>query len=529
MSLVSEALSAAEQHPNRVFLGFDDEELTYRSLVERAGAIASGLSARGVGAGDRVASLLDNRPEAVLAWFAANWLGAIHVPLNTALRGAFLAHQLTDAAPGVLIVEADLLARVTEVLDDLPTPPQLIVVGADQVTYPTFTALEDFPGCEPEATDPGAVSVILYTSGTTGPSKGCMLSHAYLRHAGETVAWSIGREQHEVQWNCLPLFHMHAMSATVVATLLLRSTSVVARRFSLSGFWPAIEASSAVITYVIGPMAQLIASAEDTPASLRCRGQLRLVRGAPFPPDAAQVWRERFGVREVCVGGYGMTEAAPVVSMPPGSEGPSGAAGLPAPDFEVRVVDDDDQPLPAGDVGEVVVRPGKDHIMFEGYWGRPEATHQRWRNGWFYTGDLGRFDDQGYFYFVDRKRDSLRRRGENVSSFELETAIRQHPAVADIAVHAVPSPLTEDDIKATVVLKPGTAISEAALWRWLVDRIPDFARPRYVEFRPDLPRNAVGRVLKYQLREQGVTSATWDAEADDGASAATGKRPRAHR
>lgn len=540
-TLTGALIAAAEQVPSQPYLVFDERTLTYGELRDEASRMAAGLAALGIGAGDRVASLLDNRVEAVVTWFAAAWLGAVHQPINTANRGTFLTHQLEDSGAEVVVVSPQLLERIAEVAGHLSTLRHVVVtsdgdpaaqeqpiaasLATSGSTAPVspYSSLFESGSLPPAPVRPADLTTLLYTSGTTGPSKGCMISHNYICHGGRTVLWSIQRQQHEVQWSCLPLFHMHAMAATVTATLLLQGTSVVGPKFSVSGFWPAIERSGASITYVIGPMAKLLADAPDSPEQLRCRGQLRVVRGAPFLPESVRAWRERFGVHEVCVGGYGLTEASPVVSMPYEADAPVGSSGRAAPDFDVRIFDEDDRELPPGQVGEVVVRPKAADIMFSGYWNRPADTLERWRNGWFHTGDLGSIDEDGWFTFADRKKDCLRRRGENISSFEVEAAALQHPAVADVAVHAVPSPLTEDDVKVTAVLRPGAELDEAELWRWMCQQVPDYARPRYIEFREDLPRNAVGRVLKFQLRDEGATPTTWDAEAHPTADTVTAR------
>jgi crotonobetaine/carnitine-CoA ligase len=232
-----------------------------------------------------------------------------------------------------------------------------------------------------------------------------------------------------------------------------------------------------------------------------------------MPPDVDRVWRERFGCATFS-GGYGLTEASLLSVVPAGEENKPGAAGKPnGEEFEVRLVDDDGLEVPVGEVGEIVCRPTAPNLMFAGYWRRPEATVEALSDLWFHTGDLGRLDADGFLTFVDRRKDSLRRRGENISSFEMEKTLYGHPAVKDVAVHAVPSDVGEDDVKVTVVLRDGAEVGEEELCRWVAERVPYFAIPRYVELRADLPRNPVGRVLKYQLRDEGVTAATWDREA----------------
>jgi crotonobetaine/carnitine-CoA ligase len=229
----------------------------------------------------------------------------------------------------------------------------------------------------------------------------------------------------------------------------------------------------------------------------------------PFLEEMQQRWRDRFGVRETAAVGYGMTEASPVASYP-GHAMPPGATGRPMECLDVRIVDDDDVEVPPGTPGEIVVRPRIPGVIFDGYWNRPDATAEAFRNLWFHTGDIGSIDAEGYLYFVDRKKDYLRRGGENISSHELESVFRNHPAVEDVAIHAVRSDLAEDEVKATIVLRDGVAAGEEDICRWSMDHLPHFAVPRYVEFRRAIPRNAIGRVLKFKLRDEGVTRATWD-------------------
>ncbi|HWW46088.1 MAG TPA: AMP-binding protein, partial [Acidimicrobiia bacterium] len=276
-------------------------------------------------------------------------------------------------------------------------------------------------------------------------------------------------------------------------------------------FWPEVRRTGATMVSLLGSLAILIADAADHPD--QAGHKLRLCAAAPIPPAIDTIWRERFGCATFS-GGYGLTEASLISMLPAGEENKPGAAGKPNDhEFEVALVDDDDTPVRVGETGEIVCRPRRPNVMFAGYWRRPEETLAVLGNLWFHTGDLGRLDEDGFLYFVDRKKDYLRRRGENVSSFEMERIFHGHEAVQDVAVHSVPSEVGEDEVKVTVVLVDGAALSEEELCRWAIDHVPYFAVPRYVEFRSDLPRNPVGRVLKYELRDDGVTSATWDREA----------------
>jgi len=267
----------------------------------------------------------------------------------------------------------------------------------------------------------------------------------------------------------------------------------------------------ATVVSILGALGTLLAQAPDNDAMQRCFGQIHTVKGNPFPEEIKAIWRTRFGARQIGSNAYGLTEAL-ITSVPAGEPVPPGSSGRCAPEFDVRIFDDQDNPLPPGQAGEVVCRPLHPDIMFKGYWRRAEDTQKVMGNMWFHTGDIGKFDEAGFFYFVDRKKDYLRRRGENISSFEMESAILLHPDVEQVAVHAVRSNLGEDDLKVTAMLVAHAQLTEEALCRWLVDRVPYYAVPRYIEFRSGLPVNPQGRVLKYQLRDEGVTPATWDIE-----------------
>ena len=318
----------------------------------------------------------------------------------------------------------------------------------------------------------------------------------------------------EVTWTCLPLFHVSAVNV-IVGALLAQGCAAVAPRFSVSGFWAEIERSGAGTALAMASMFPLIANAPDDDAMLRCRGQLRAISGVPVTPEVREIWQKRFGVELVNSFAYGLTEGVRLAMFRAGDPSPpEDSCGKLADDFfEVAIVDDVDRPVPEGERGEIVFRPRHAFGMFQGYWRRPEETLAVWRNLWMHTGDMGRVVD-GFLYFVDRKKDYLRSRGENISSFELEHTFMSHPGVADVAVHAAATGIGEEAfVKATIVLAPKASISAEELCRWSIDHLPYFAVPRYFEFRAELPKTPNLRTLKYLLRDEGVTAATWDREA----------------
>jgi crotonobetaine/carnitine-CoA ligase len=506
--------------PEGPYLDFEGDEYSARRMDAESNRLARALDELGVRKGDRVATLLENGPAQVVTFFAALKLGAVQVPVNTAYKGDFLRHQLADSGSKVIVVQGDFAGRVAPIAgDDAPELEAAVVVGPpDEVidTVPThdwdrlLASSADDPVAD-AGVRPADLACFIYTAGTTGPSKGCMLPHNYIVALADQVARAWQRRPDDVVITPLPLFHFNAISICVVGTLVVGGKSAVARRFSVSRFWPEVRRTGATIASMLGSLAILVADADDHPDQQGHR--LRLCAAAPMPPDIDRIWNERFGCKTFSAG-YGLTEASLISMLPAGDPNKPGAAGKPnAVDFDVRIVDDDDVEVPVGEIGEIVCRPTGPNLMFAGYWRRPDETLAVLRNLWFHTGDLARVDDDEFLFFVDRKKDYLRRRGENISSFEMERTYHGHPAITDVAVHSVASDLGEDEVKVTAVLQPDASVTEAELCEWSVDRVPYFAVPRYIEFRDDLPRNPVGRVLKYQLRDDGVTDSTWDREA----------------
>src|SRR5580692_4704115 len=501
----------------RVFLDFTGDSYTYADIDRESTRLARSLQQLGVNKGDTVASVLDNNLHAVLTWFAINKAGGVSVPVNTAYKGEFLRHQLNDCGAKIVIAESDYAQRVVDVADGLATVRTLVqrdgtlVSGLAQV-LPLASLLDNSIEPLADLNAPADLAMLIYTAGTTGPSKGCMISHNYVCNLGRQVVLTEDRHQDDCNWTALPLFHMNATGGSILSCMFVGARVAIFPRFSVSRFWPDIRRSGATVASLLGSMITFLAEAEDTADARACFGQLHTVRGSPFPAPLQEKWKTRFGVRRAGSNSYGLTEAARVTGSQADEDAPPGSSGRPNADFDVRIFDDDDNELPPGTPGEIVVRPRRPNIMFDGYWNRPADTLKIMRNLWLHSGDIGRMDDAGYLYFVDRKKDYLRRRGENISTFEVETGFRAHPDIADVAVHAVFSDSGEDDVKATVVLKSAGAVTEEMLCRWAIERLPYFTITRYFEFREDLPRNPVGRVLKYQLRADGCTPTTWDRE-----------------
>jgi crotonobetaine/carnitine-CoA ligase len=509
---VTERLTITELLDDRVgksadvtALWLDDVGYTFGDLARRSRAAGSGLLDLGVRPGESVALFLETSIELVDAWLGCAAIGAVSVPINIANRGDFLVHQLRDSQAVVVLVDettVDVVRSVAPELPDLKVLHASKLVGDPHASWPSEACPSwNAPAC------------VLYTSGTTGPSKGVLVTQHYLATAARIVADAYGLTASDVTYGAVPLFHFSGMLGSVLAAVVAGSSAVVDRRFSVSATWDRVRRYGATGVIAVGSMILMLWNlpvTDDEP-------QLRLLAGAPIPAELHRRIEERYGCRIVTM--YGMTEAFPLAVWAVTDDGEPGSAGRTSRLFDVRIFDDDDAEVAIGEPGEIVCRPRAPHVMFEGYYRDPAATVARWRNGWFHTGDFGRLDEAGSLFFVDRKKDAMRRRGENISSFEVEQSVLEHPAVADVAAHAVPSEFGEDDVKICVVLRtPGDGLASEPvtpeeLLAHCIERMPRFAVPRYIELLEDLPRNAVGRVLKYVLRERGVTPQTWDREA----------------
>jgi crotonobetaine/carnitine-CoA ligase len=344
-------------HGSRVFLDFSGDLYSYADVDRESTRLARGLIALGISRGDAVASILDNNLHAVLSWFAINKAGAISVPVNTAYKGEFLRHQLNDCGATVVIAEADYALRVVEVQDGLSSVKTLIQREGEmvQTSQLRVMALDDiFASSGEPLADPNLptdLAMLIYTAGTTGPSKGCMISHNYVCNLGRQVVLTEDRHQDDCNWTALPLFHMNATGGSILSCMFVGARVAIFPRFSVSRFWPDIRRSGATVASLLGSMITFLAEAEDTEDSRACFGQLHTVRGSPFPAALQEKWKKRFGVRRAGSNSYGLTEAARVTGSRHDEDAPPGSSGRPNADFDVRIFDDDDNELPPGEAG----------------------------------------------------------------------------------------------------------------------------------------------------------------------------------
>ncbi|OMC10897.1 AMP-binding protein [Mycobacterium sp. SP-6446] len=494
----------AEQYPDRVMMSIAGVDVTFEQMRRRSCAAARVLTEMGVGPGECVALFTATCPEWVYFWLGAARIGAVSAAVNAANKGDFLLHTLRLAQAKVILTDPERRSRVDEVTDGLDTVTHVVV--QDDSLAEALSAAPAGDGVRPGiATRADQLGSLFYTSGTTGPSKAVATTWHYLFSVAATAAAAWEFRAGEVLWTAMPLFHLSA-APSVLAPMLVGGTTVLAQAFHPGEVWDDIRARGAIGFAGAGAMVSML---QNLPADSRdAQLPLRFISAAPIDAKSYRAIEKRYGCRIVTM--YGMTEAFPIAVKNVADDGVPGTSGRPNPNFEVRIVDEDGSPVPAGTVGEITCRPRHPHVMSEGYVteGLQVAPHQEW----FRTGDLGRLDADENLTYVDRIKDSLRRRGENVSSVEVEAVVMGHPAVAEAAAIAVPSELGEDDILLIVTLRPGATLDYAELLDFCAARMPYFCVPRFVETVSELPKNVIGRIRKDLLRSRGLNPGAWDRE-----------------
>ena len=489
---------------------------TVAEAFDRSLRIGGGLTTLGIGPDTPVGFLIDNSFDAMHTWLGLALVGGVQVPVNTAYKGTFLAHVLRDSGVTTLVLEAHYAERVAAVADAVPNLRTLVVLGdvdRARANLPTgrfdvvdWRELETAAPTDPHRRGPGDLMAIMYTSGTTGRAKGVLVphAHAYTYASREDQERPCRGDRSLVT---LPTFHLAGQWYGVYQALIHTIPCVLEPGFSVSAFWPTVREHGITYTTLLGAMAELLAQHPPTPDD--AENPLELAVMAPLAGDVG-AFRRRFGTEVAAV--YGMSEVGAVLNGPPATV-VGGEAGFPRVGYELRLVDVDGQPVGPGTIGELLVRPEVPHTVMAGYHGLPDATARTVRDGWVHTGDAFRTDTEGRWFFTDRMKDALRRRGENISSFEVESTVNEHPDVYESAVVAVPSDVGEDEIKVVVVPQEGATIDPEQLTRFLIERLPYFMVPRYVEVADALPKTPTHKVQKALLRDRGVDGDVWDREA----------------
>ncbi|MBL0151634.1 MAG: AMP-binding protein [Ideonella sp.] len=514
---------AAERFGDRPLLQLAGTRWSHRDAADLAARRAAALQDAGVGRGDRVALLCGNRAELLEVFLGCGWLGVLSVPINTASMGPQIGYGLADSGARLLVIEVGFLERLA-LVDLAATGLQTIWIVGASAPAEAPAELQGVPcrawpvarePVEHAAVAPGDALAILYTSGTSGPAKGVLCPHAQYHWWGVHSAQVLGVTGQDVLCTTLPLFHINALN-TFAQALLSGAQVAYLWRFSASGFWPEMVALRASVVYLLGAMVPMLLAQPESTAERQHRVRIGLGPGVPAAASAA--FAARCGVP--LLEGYGSTETNFVIANRLNTPHP-GAMGWLRAGFDARVVDEHDMELPPGQAGELVLRADEPFAFANGYHGMPDKTVEAWRNLWFHTGDRVVREADGCFRFIDRIKDAIRRRGENISAYEVEQVLQMHPAVASVAVYPVHSELAEDEVMAAVVVRDGAAVDGAGLVEFCQPRLPRFAVPRYIEFMRELPRTENGKVQKYRLRERGVTAASWERPG-----AASGQRSK---
>lgn len=513
-SLAAELGRAAAAAPDRPFLRMMHGEWSYRQIDEASGRVAAGLYRMGVRQRQTVSLMLPNCVEFVIVWFALAKLGAVTAPVNTAFRGPALVDALNLVESRLLIAHASLREQWAEARPHLATIETVITVGGSRATggdlrYEALQSADDAD--RPAATVAfNDLCLLLYTSGTTGASKAAMISHRFVLAQAAGVIEGLGLRDDDVLYCPYPLFHLDAAVMTIAPALLLRGVAAIGERFSVSRYWDEMRALKATVFDFMGATLTML---WKQPASDRDRDHCaRLGWGVPMPEWAPQ-FEHRFGCRLVEL--YGSTEAGAIIYTPLDEPRRLGSCGKPLDRWTVRLLDEDGFEVPVGMPGELVVRPNEPSLIMDGYYRMPDATLAAFRNLWFHTGDILRQDADGFLYFVGRRKDMVRRRGENISAAEVELGIEMHADVVECAVIGVPSDMTEEDVMACVVVRPGASLAPAALAEHCAARMARFMVPRYIRLMDALPKTPTDKVEKFRLQAEGVTPDTWDRERPD--------------
>ncbi len=493
--------TSAERHADRPAILFEGQTLTYARLLSRTEALAAGLSAHGIAADSRLALIMDNSLECLLAWLASALTGCTDIPINPQYRGDLLHYLLEDSGASAVICDERYLPSLLEVAKRLPGLKQIIVNGAvPNMGTPSMPvhALADFEKAEAfEGENAAGEQIILYTSGTTGPSKGVVHTQSSMLGLARYNAAILGYGPDDRLLNFFPLFHQNARYTGVVPALCVGAAIRVERKFSTSRFWETCERDGITAFNYLGSVLRMILNVTE-PGCRKGTHSVERAFGAGASPSAWSEFEDRLGIRLFET--YGLSEAPmATINVPGPGRCPPGSAGRASDLFEVQVFDEADNALPAGETGEFVLRPKRPDIFMLGYHNKAEATVRALRNLWFHTGDRGHLSEAGHLYFEERSKDSIRRRGENISAWEVESVIERHPTVAEAAVYGLAVGDNEEEVAASIV-SSGPGLDLAAVHAFATEHLPGYAVPTLMRIAEDLPRTPTAKVRKEELR-----------------------------
>lgn len=495
-----------EQHPDAAWLVFEERDgevstLTYQQFARHVDRVAAGFAALGVGRGDAVVVHLRNCPEFLISWFGLAALGAVMVPSNVANTTVELEHLVTHSEAVAVVTEGDYLPLFQQLESEADDQLTLVLARTDPLPEGVigFHSLLQTHGRAPQPElDSEDIVEMIFTSGTTAKPKAVLLTHANALHSGERIARGVGLGEGDRCLTALPVFHVNAQSVTVLAAMTAAGTCVLLEEFRASRYWEQIRRHRATQTSMVAMQVRTMLAQPpqdgDRDHSLR-----RVVFAINVTDAEKETFEDRFGVR--FLNAYGLSEAMTLVTLSPlfgRQRWPS--IGLPALGRTVRIVDPDGTDVPKGDVGEILVGGTPGRTLMKGYYRDPDATAATLRDGWLHTGDHGYADKEGYLYFFDRKKDVIKRAGENVSASEVEAALVQHPGIAEAAVIGVVDPVRDEAVKAFVVLESGHDVTIEEIRQHCAQRLASFKIPTLVEVVPDLPKTSIGKIEKKVLR-----------------------------
>ena len=508
----------AYEFPDHPIVYWANEIYTYSRLNIDANRFAKGLLEINVHKGDRVAVMMSGSPTYIGVWFGLAKIGAVEVPINTAYKGDLLAHIINSAGVTIAVIESAFVNIFHEILHLCPKLRRIIVHKPDEkalnlktIDGNNFDDMQNIICGEGENIEsdvtPDSMACIMFTSGTTGPSKGVIINNAFELSFAVIFNEIVSLKPSDITYNFLPFFHI-AGKFIFLGTMFVNGRMLLRPRFSVENFWKDIRQFGVTVTVGVGGICQMLYA--QPPDEQDSDNPLRMIYSVPNPHDVLDQFKRRFKLE--LTEGYGSTEANIVVYTRPSEDTPLGAAGRAAPYYDIRIVDGNDRDVPVGESGEIIVRPKFPNTLMEGYYGLPEKTIETFKNLWFHSGDRGMMDERGYLFFLDRMKDAIRRRGENISSFEVERITAKHPAVSEVAAIAVPANVGEDEVKIVVVRQSNLSLDELSLFQHCAKEMPYFMVPRFIEFVEDLPRTPTQKVRKIELRLLGVTNSTWDCE-----------------
>ena len=516
----------AKTHGDGVYLDvpWAKERYTFAETLDTSERIGTSLLANGAEPGDRVLIMLPNCSAFIFTWLGSSLAGLVEVPINTAYRGSFLAHQVRTTSPTFAVIDPEYAERFADIRAAAATIARFYLVG-DKDACAEAEATLSAAGLNSTlwedlliGADTGLPTVaahdlasVFFTSGTTGLSKGVMMPHAQMYFFADEGVSLTRLTDADAYFSTGPLFHGNAHFLAAYPALVAGARYVLGDRFTGSGWLDQARDAGATVSNLIGVMMEFVWQQKRRPDD--ADNQLRCIFAAPTASSILEPFKERYGV-EAFVEVFGLTEIGMPILTPYGIDRPAGAAGvLNAEWFDLRLVDSDtDEEVPVGDIGELVVRSRYPWTMCQGYFGMPDKTADAFRNLWFHTGDGLKRDDTGWYYFVDRLKDAIRRRGENISSFEVEQGLLAHPAIAEVAVVGVPADQEagEDEVMVFVVAEPGGEATPEDIWAYADKQLPAFAVPRYLRLVDELPKTPSAKVRKVELREHGVDGDTFD-------------------